>query len=266
MARSTSSNSQMNKVLDATLVAHDIGFRILADWFNKAFIACKIDVRIDADPPPPTATLRTCKQTIANALLAIRPFAPDLPPDDKLWPWALGHLNGKRDEPSQSIAGVTLELDPNWPNLESADDIENEVSVKQSYGWTEASSWRAYVVEPMLDRRRVFRSFIEAFRTNTRSTAPKRSTRAAAIEALTKELIDHLIAARDHAFATKVATGTPRLLPRPTQTALAKQLGLTKSCVTRCLQDKTARQLQIYWALAVDLHQIMAWKGPVSTS
>jgi len=79
-------------------------------------------------------------------------------------------------------------------------------------------------------------------------------------------LVEHLRAARDHAFATRDATGAAALLPRPSQTALARRAGLTKSDVTRCLQDPDARELQLYWGLAEDLGRIMAFTGRVGGS
>lgn len=98
----------------------------------------------------------------------------------------------------------------------------------------------------------------------TRRPPPrKRSGRAEKIERLVRELVEHLRAARDHAFATRDATGTPALLPRPSQTALARRAGLTKYDVTRCLQDTAARELQLYWGLAEDLDRIMTFTGRV---
>lgn len=101
------------------------------------------------------------------------------------------------------------------------------------------------------------------------STAPrrpkKRGERAANIEKLEKEMIQHLRAARDHAHATQDQTGEPKLLPRPTQKELGERVSLSESDVSRCLNDETARELKLYWAAAADIHQVMAWSGPVST-
>jgi hypothetical protein len=92
----------------------------------------------------------------------------------------------------------------------------------------------------------------------------KRASRAANIESLRNELIEHLRAARDHARACEEQTGEARLLPRPTQTALGERVGLSKWDVSRCLRDPHAKELQIYWNIALDLDQILAWRGPVS--
>lgn len=89
----------------------------------------------------------------------------------------------------------------------------------------------------------------------------KRGVRAAKIEKLERVLIEHLQAARDHAFTRKEQTGLPELLPRPTQQQLAEMLGITKSDVSRCLNDPSARELQVYWNLADDLDRIMDWPG-----
>ncbi len=95
----------------------------------------------------------------------------------------------------------------------------------------------------------------------TKRPAPKRSGRAAKIEALVDVLVDHLRAARDHAFTTRDRTGTPTLLPRPSQQELARLAGVSKSDVSRCLADESARELRVYWEIALDLNQIMNWRG-----
>jgi hypothetical protein len=92
----------------------------------------------------------------------------------------------------------------------------------------------------------------------TTARRPKRATRAAAIEALTREMEAHLRAARDHAYSTRDLTGTPTLLPRPTMDDLAKRLSVNRSTVKRCLDDETAYSLQYLWDLAADLDRIMA--------
>jgi hypothetical protein len=93
---------------------------------------------------------------------------------------------------------------------------------------------------------------------------PKRRTkrrggRAAKIELLKTEMISHLHAARDHAFWSSDETGSPTLLPRPTQKELGLRTGLTEADVSRCLNDPHARELRLYWEAAVELGQVMAW-------
>jgi predicted RNA-binding Zn-ribbon protein involved in translation (DUF1610 family) len=86
---------------------------------------------------------------------------------------------------------------------------------------------------------------------------PKRQERAGKIERLTRELKEHLRSARNHAFSTRDRTGTPQLLPRPSQKELAERTGISASAVSRCLKDKEARELRLCWNTAIDLEQIM---------
>jgi hypothetical protein len=74
--------------------------------------------------------------------------------------------------------------------------------------------------------------------------------------------VDHLIAARDYAWSTKDTVGGAKLLPRPTQKQLGKPLGLDKSAVSRCINDKTAGLLNRLWRMAVDLNEILRFSDP----
>lgn len=94
-----------------------------------------------------------------------------------------------------------------------------------------------------------------------KSPAPKRAGRAAKIEALVAVLVDHLRAAHDHAFVTRDQTDSAELLPRPSQQELARLAGMSESDVSRCLADESARELRLYWEIALDLDQIMKWRG-----
>jgi hypothetical protein len=89
----------------------------------------------------------------------------------------------------------------------------------------------------------------------------KRGSRSAKIEKLTQEISEHLRAAYDYAFSTLDRTGTPQLLPRPSQKELAERTGLSETDVSRCLKDEAAKELRIYWETALDLGQIMRWQG-----
>jgi hypothetical protein len=102
---------------------------------------------------------------------------------------------------------------------------------------------------------------VQAGKDTAKRRTRKRAQRAAKIELLVNELTRHLRAARDHAFATKNLTGTPELLPRPSQRELAKWTGLTESDVSRCLKDSRARELRLCWDTAVDLEQLLKWEG-----
>lgn len=95
----------------------------------------------------------------------------------------------------------------------------------------------------------------------TRRPTPERAGRAAKIETLVDVLVEHLRAARDHAFTTRDRAGGPTLLPRPSQQQLAALTGLSESDVSRCLKDRTARELRILWEIALDVDQIMNWRG-----
>lgn len=88
----------------------------------------------------------------------------------------------------------------------------------------------------------------------------KRGSRAAAIEALRQELNAHIIAAADHAFATSERTGTPELLPKPTQAELAERIGVSPPTLGRCLTDKAAPELRILWEAADDVYEVMKWR------
>jgi hypothetical protein len=70
---------------------------------------------------------------------------------------------------------------------------------------------------------------------------------------------------RDHADATQRITGTPELLPRPTKMQLAKETGLSKPVVSKCFKDDSARELKLYWEIALNLARVMAFQGPIST-
>lgn len=86
---------------------------------------------------------------------------------------------------------------------------------------------------------------------------PKRAVRAAKIEKLRKAIVEHIRSACDHAISNQEWTGEPELLPRPTQDELARQLGITKSDVSRCLKDPSAKDLRMLWESAVDVHEVM---------
>ena len=95
------------------------------------------------------------------------------------------------------------------------------------------------------------------------SRTKRRASRSANIELLKNAMIEHLRAARDHAYAAKERTGQPELLPRPLRKDLGVLTGLKKDQVTKCFQDADAAELNLYWEIAADLDQIMRWKGPV---
>jgi hypothetical protein len=85
----------------------------------------------------------------------------------------------------------------------------------------------------------------------------RRSSRLSTIEALKRELVEHLRSARDHALDAQRRGGEAELLPRPTQERLARQLGVSKATVCRCLEDPSARELRRLWEAAGDLGRLM---------
>ncbi|MEX0718028.1 MAG: hypothetical protein WD066_15650 [Planctomycetaceae bacterium] len=94
-------------------------------------------------------------------------------------------------------------------------------------------------------------------RTMAASQMRKRATRAGAIEALRKELIEHIHAARDHARAAMDCGRTAELLPQPSQSDLARRVGITRSAASRCFLDRNARELNLLWETAGDLDAIL---------
>lgn len=89
--------------------------------------------------------------------------------------------------------------------------------------------------------------------------ARKRAERATGIEAIRHQLVEHIRAARDHAWFLKDRGKTPELLPRPTQNALGKMAGLDKSAVSRCINDSRATDLRTLWQIAGDLELVMKY-------
>ena len=46
---------------------------------------------------------------------------------------------------------------------------------------------------------------------------------------------------------------------------LGEIVGLEPDAVSRCFADETARELNLYWEMALDLGAVMAFEGPIST-
>lgn len=85
----------------------------------------------------------------------------------------------------------------------------------------------------------------------------KRASRTALIECLTRELAEHVRAARDHAYETLERNGQAALLPRPTRRDLAQRCDAQELAVGRCLRDDSARELRFLWDLADDLDRLL---------
>lgn len=108
-------------------------------------------------------------------------------------------------------------------------------------------------------------SYLNAFCQLAKATFPsnysnkrprrKRADRTAKIEAVRKELVQHIQGARDHAYSAKQMGREPRLLKRPTKSALARRAGIRPYDVTRCFQDDP--QLRQLWEIADCLDDVM---------
>lgn len=85
----------------------------------------------------------------------------------------------------------------------------------------------------------------------------KRADRAANMEAIKKELIEHIKAARDHAQAAVDFGREPELLPRPSRRELAERIGITESAASRCFSDPAATELNLLWETADDLDAVL---------
>jgi hypothetical protein len=79
---------------------------------------------------------------------------------------------------------------------------------------------------------------------------PRRSRRSVSIDHLETELEEHIRASMDAGQDSYRRIGTPTFLPRPSQQDLAKRTGLTKSAVSRALNDPQAKRLRDLWEQA----------------
>ncbi len=110
--------------------------------------------------------------------------------------------------------------------------------------------------------RQLLETRVAAFFGNKKAKAPpkRRASRLAGLDALERELTEHLRNARDHAIASRDLKGEAKLLRRPTKAELAKRAGVSPSDVTRCFQDKLGANLRVMWELAADLDAIIGYR------
>lgn len=87
----------------------------------------------------------------------------------------------------------------------------------------------------------------------------RRSSRAAGIEKLKRELTEHIRAAGDHARTLEQADREPKLLPRPKKSELGKRVGLGPWEVTRCFEDPMGTNLKMLYRVAGDLAAVMRY-------
>ncbi len=102
---------------------------------------------------------------------------------------------------------------------------------------------------------------IDTTQTGKKTPPKKRAIRAALIDAIKKELKEHLRSAHDHAHVTLEKKGEAELLPPPTQKQLAKHLNVHESSISRAIKDKSDREMPILWEIANDVSQILKFKG-----
>jgi hypothetical protein len=89
----------------------------------------------------------------------------------------------------------------------------------------------------------------------------RRADFAGKIDRLRDVLKEHVKAARDHALDSQARTGTPELLPFPTNRWLAKQAGIRNYEVTRCFQDEEARELHFLRDVSQNLSRLLGHAG-----
>ena len=89
----------------------------------------------------------------------------------------------------------------------------------------------------------------------------RREKRAADIDDLTREMQEHLRVAKSAAKSAVDFGREPQLLPRPSKQELGKRVGLPEYAVTRCFQDKIAKELRVLYEGAEDLQFVLDWRG-----
>jgi len=92
---------------------------------------------------------------------------------------------------------------------------------------------------------------------NSSQPSRKRASRAANIEALKRELIEHIKSCRDHAYALAHADREPELLPLPSKAEFGRRVGLPRYAVSNCFRDKQARELEVLYRIAGNLDEVM---------
>lgn len=89
--------------------------------------------------------------------------------------------------------------------------------------------------------------------------SPRRAVRMANIEVLTREMKEHVRASADQMYAMIDLGREPVPLPRPTKAALGRRTKLPRYTVCRCFKDRSARELNLLWRLALDPEQILRY-------
>jgi hypothetical protein len=86
-------SEQIQRYARNALDAYEQGFRVIAGWLNDIMAKHAPGLRVNADPPEPGITLADASQQLRNALLGLRPEFPDMPGDEKIYPWSLGYAH-----------------------------------------------------------------------------------------------------------------------------------------------------------------------------
>jgi hypothetical protein len=149
--------------------------------------------------------------------------------------------------PAASLIIVPRQVPPAYLQIESLPPIARLVEV---------ATWESGQLG--LDHAALEELFAAPETADSDERTPKRGPRTALIEALEHALTEHLRAARDYARDTRARTGTPALLPRPSHDLLARELGVHRTTISRCLEDPAARQLRVLWEVAGDLHRVLS--------
>lgn len=133
--------------------------------------------------------------------------------------------------------------------------LDRLIDLGANGGWSATPAWKEHT-EAMIE------TLASGRRGNARPAVrpARRAPRLTAIEQLERALEEHIRAARDHAYDWERRNLPPRLLPRPEQRQLARQLGLTESQVSRALNDPRATKLKILWDTAESLESVMRFR------
>lgn len=162
----------------------------------------------------------------------------------------------------QALYKTTQSLDNNFPKLTSQDEATEKRLVRICRRQTgQLTSFLKGLLKVAFKQRQLVHSSAPThIEPQVLKTSRKRSHRAAHIELLEKELIEHIKAARDYAWSAIDAGKAPQLLPRPSKNELAKRANMKKWTACRCFNNPKAHQLRLLWETADGLEQILRFK------
>ena len=137
---------------DAALEAWEDGFRIIAWRLNEILDELQTGLHVQTFPPRNRDTLPAAALRLSNALLSIRPSYPELPKDDSLHVWTLGHVNGVQN--SQYYITLSIDEEANGFHL----DFLRTRWVSES-----VDRWQRCIVAPIENHAREWRQFFKGF-------------------------------------------------------------------------------------------------------